>query len=150
MQLLDPLPEVFRAIVYELVELAGSGGSWKLRGVYHTFAAEIAHDTFDKQLVKAFKNASDSRIMKECVNRYLVARLQHQLDANKRILRKLGKVGGGLSQSPVSPAKTTLELLRMIYVQPSTAVLEAVQSRTRFVAVPKTATCPIIDGVSLD
>jgi hypothetical protein len=78
--------------VYELVELAGSGGPWKLRGVYHTFAAEIAHDMFDKQLVKAFKNASDSRLMKKCVNRYLVARLQHQLDANKRILNKLGKV----------------------------------------------------------
>jgi hypothetical protein len=92
MQLLDLLSEVFGAIVYELVELAGSGGSWKLRGVYDTFAAEMAHDTFDKQLVKAFNNASDSRLMKECVNRYLVARLQHQLDANKRILKKLGKV----------------------------------------------------------
>jgi hypothetical protein len=42
--------------------------------------------------VKAFKNVSDSRLMNECVDRYLVARLQDQLDANKRILKKLGKV----------------------------------------------------------
>jgi hypothetical protein len=92
MPLLDLPPELFQAIAHELVEVAGLSGAWQLRGVCRTFAAEIAHDILTKRLIIEFNGSSNRRLLEECIDRYLVARLRNPLDTDRRILKKLGKL----------------------------------------------------------
>jgi hypothetical protein len=101
-QLLDLPPEMFKNIVHEL-NTEPPNSTWKLRGVCHTFAAEIEHDLLSNQSKSVVEEMYE--VINNNMAKYLLNRIHSPPDSEDRLLKTLRNMADYLMQELAIPEK---------------------------------------------